>query len=396
MTATPTGTVGTVGTVARLAGVDLARGLAVFGMFAAHVGPDPDDGGAGVLFVLAQGRSSALFATLAGLSLALMTGRQRPLTGRASTQAGLRIAIRAAILLALGAALTLMDTGVKVILAYYGVYFLLALPLLRLSARALAAVSVTIAAVGPGLSYLLEAYLGLTGLDEAWADSDPLARLTDEGLAQLLISGNYPALTWMAYVTAGMALGRMDLTGLATRLRLAALGAGAVVLGYGGSALAQHLAGADPLTTRAWIDSPADSGPFPPDSPARLLVAAPHSDTSFEVVGNLGFVLLVLVAAVTAARATPRLVSPVVAVGAMSLTAYVAHLLVIDLADISTGRGAAAALLAFVVAMSAAAMLWRLWFRRGPLEYLMHQATALVPLESDRDRTRPATKPPNP
>src|SRR5688500_16087431 len=60
---------------ARLGGVDLARGLAVFGMFAAHVGPDPRDGGLiGPLMQLTHGRSSVLFAALAGLSLALITG----------------------------------------------------------------------------------------------------------------------------------------------------------------------------------------------------------------------------------------------------------------------------------------------------------------------------------
>jgi hypothetical protein len=30
--------------IARLAGIDFARGLAVFGMFAAHVGPTPEVG----------------------------------------------------------------------------------------------------------------------------------------------------------------------------------------------------------------------------------------------------------------------------------------------------------------------------------------------------------------
>ncbi|GAA4547868.1 hypothetical protein [Streptomyces collinus] len=49
--------------------MDLARGLAVFGMYAAHVGPDPAQGGvAGHLMELAHGRASALFAFLAGFS----------------------------------------------------------------------------------------------------------------------------------------------------------------------------------------------------------------------------------------------------------------------------------------------------------------------------------------
>lgn len=45
--------------VGRLIGLDLARGLAVFGMYAVHVGPAPSQGGViGFLMEPAQGRSS--------------------------------------------------------------------------------------------------------------------------------------------------------------------------------------------------------------------------------------------------------------------------------------------------------------------------------------------------
>jgi uncharacterized membrane protein len=57
-------------------GVDLARALAVFGMFAVHVGPieaAPGDVG-GWLRSLSEGRASALFAMLAGFSLMLIAG----------------------------------------------------------------------------------------------------------------------------------------------------------------------------------------------------------------------------------------------------------------------------------------------------------------------------------
>ncbi|MEK8171982.1 hypothetical protein NKH77_29430 [Streptomyces sp. M19] len=77
--------------VARLVGLDLARGLAVFGMYAAHVGPDPDRGGAvGWLMELSHGRSSALFAVLAGVSLVIIAGRRTPRTGRSGRQAAAR------------------------------------------------------------------------------------------------------------------------------------------------------------------------------------------------------------------------------------------------------------------------------------------------------------------
>src|SRR5690349_13078294 len=105
----------------RLIGIDLARGLAVFGMNSAHVGPDVTVGGpVGFLLETARGRSSALFALLAGFSLVIITGRPQPRTGTAGRQAVARIMIRAVVLVVLGYALTALDTGVDVILSFYG------------------------------------------------------------------------------------------------------------------------------------------------------------------------------------------------------------------------------------------------------------------------------------
>ncbi|HEY8589621.1 MAG TPA: hypothetical protein VIL55_08725, partial [Naasia sp.] len=55
----------------RIGGVDVARGVALLGMFVAHLLPGEGE-------TLADGRSSVLFATLAGVSLGLMTGGANP------------------------------------------------------------------------------------------------------------------------------------------------------------------------------------------------------------------------------------------------------------------------------------------------------------------------------
>ncbi|MGY2062520.1 heparan-alpha-glucosaminide N-acetyltransferase domain-containing protein, partial [Nocardia gipuzkoensis] len=66
---------GTRASAARLIGVDAARGLALIGMMAVHVLPDAtDDGDPTWSFTLFGGRASALFAVLAGVSVALLTG----------------------------------------------------------------------------------------------------------------------------------------------------------------------------------------------------------------------------------------------------------------------------------------------------------------------------------
>lgn len=67
----------------RLLGIDLARGLALIGMMAAHfmLSTTPELLNPTTWGGLVNGRSSILFATLAGVSLALTTGRTTPPTG---------------------------------------------------------------------------------------------------------------------------------------------------------------------------------------------------------------------------------------------------------------------------------------------------------------------------
>ncbi len=227
---------------ARLVGVDLARAVAVFGMFAVHVGPFnpfPTSGdGVGTWSVwLASGRASALFATLAGFSLVLIAGRLEPKTGLAGRQAKARIVIRAVILLVVGTALAMTDFGGAGILNFYAVYFLLALPLLRLRARALATIAVALALVTPQVAYALRALLSESTVNTI--DSyDPIARLSGVGVLDFLLTGFYPAITWMTFVVTGMALGRLDLASGAVRRRLAVVGPALIAFGYGVSWLA--------------------------------------------------------------------------------------------------------------------------------------------------------------
>ncbi len=60
-----------------------------------------------------------------------------------------RVLIRSAVLVALGYALTCLDTSVDVILAAYGTVFLLALPLYRLRADTLAVIAAATALYCP-------------------------------------------------------------------------------------------------------------------------------------------------------------------------------------------------------------------------------------------------------
>nr|WP_223006856.1 DUF418 domain-containing protein [Streptomyces roseirectus] len=371
----------------RLVGVDLARALAVFGMYIVHIGPplSATHGVGSWIRYIADGHSSVLFATLAGFSLMLIAGRREPKTGLAGRQARARIAIRAVILLALGTVMA-MEYGGVIILGFYGVYFLLALPLLRLSARTLALVAAGLAVVTPQLAFVLTSQLG-ESVQRSIDAHDPLKALSEVGVLDLLLTGFYPALTWMSFVVAGMALARMDLSAVAVQKRLAALGAGLVVGAYGLSLL---LAGKNALRSMAEDSGPSgasgavsmgDGSGVPQLPSSALLSAGPHSGTTFDIIGSVGVAILVVVAMTVLMDRLPRLrrlAKPVIAVGTMSLTAYVGHFVaqsVFSMSDASSTQQSWTPLLLFVLTAIVFAALWSRFFRRGPLEYLLNVAT---------------------
>ncbi len=348
--------------VDRIGGFDLARGLAVLGMFGAHLDIGTElTGDPSSWAAVVDGRSSILFATLAGVSIALLSGRARPAEGIDLVRARLRIAVRAAWVLAIGAVLEWLDTFVAIILGVYAVLFVLALPFLRWSPGRLFAAAGALAVVGPPLNTVLGQLLSVADAESHY-------------VAELLVTGTYPAMLWLAFVLVGMGIGRMD-TGAgaaagAGRARLAAAGAAAAVLGYGGGW----------TSTRLLADGVPSSGPEEGfASPvgevqaAWLSGAEPHSGTPFELVGSCGFAVLVIAGCLVAADALPLLTAPLRAVGALALSIYSAHIVVLwALIPLDPVRPQGVGLwLVFGVSALAGAGLWRWRLGRGPLERLL-------------------------
>ena len=130
-------------------------------MFATHILPlQAAAAGRRSTGLLADGRSSALFAVLAGVGVALSTGGpRRPADGRAHLAAAAGLLVRGLLVGLLGLWLVGFDSPVAVILAYYGLLFVVAAPLLRLPAAALARWRRCSCALAPVLSQLLRAGL---------------------------------------------------------------------------------------------------------------------------------------------------------------------------------------------------------------------------------------------
>lgn len=350
----------------RLAGVDVARGVALLGMMAVHVFPaERPDGSVTLVHQVASGRSSALFALLAGVGLSLLSRRAGP---------GLRrsVSVRAWLVALVGLLIGLLPSGLAVILVYYGVLFLVALPLLRLPTRVLAGLSLLFAVVGPVVSFLLRPSLperapGNPSLDLLF--TDPLGLVST-----LLVTGYYPVLVWTAYLCAGLAVGRLDLGSRVVQVRLA-LG-GAVLAGSALLASSLLLSWRGLAAITAASDGPVDVvgnqfGNVPTDTPWWLAVDAPHASTPPDVLHTTGTALLVLGVALLVAPLLGRVVRPLAALGAMTLTLYSVHVLVVALTE---GDRPGVLWLVQVVVFAVFAVLWLRAFPRGPLESVVASA----------------------
>ncbi|GAA3956896.1 heparan-alpha-glucosaminide N-acetyltransferase domain-containing protein [Gordonia caeni] len=270
-------------------GIDLARGLAVLGMFAAHLialpvlewsRPDTWSG-------LAAGRSSILFATVAGVSITLSRRSDSPQSDRL-------LAARALIIWLIGMALVLLGLPVHVILPAYGVLFVIAIGLVRLSDRGLWVVAAVCATAGPPIAALV---------NRAWPPGAGRPEAVDT--AAEMIGWHYPFVVWAAFLAVGVIVGRRLADGSLRAVRLVVLGAVLALVGYGP------------------IEAAAEHWSLP------VLSSDPHSSGIGEVVGSGGFVLAVIGLCSLVTRTRLRgLLLPLRAVGSMPLTAYTAHLVV--------------------------------------------------------------------
>jgi uncharacterized membrane protein len=360
---------------ARVTGVDLARGLALLGMFAVHVfDPYTDEGGT-LAGEVAAGRSAATFALIAGVSVAVLSGGRRVLHGRGRRAAAAGLAVRAVGIGAIGLLLGYADSGLDLILAYYAVFFLCMIPLIGLPPKALAALSAAFVLVGP-LVLVEAARLGLadSGAGELTFGTlvtDPLGLLS-----QVFLTGVYPVVTYMAYLCAGLAIGRLDLT--SRRLAVRLLGGGVALVAAAqivSHVLLYQLGDLDRLVTATGQDSAdllwdADQG----TTWGYLALAAPHSNTQLDLVNTVGSAMAVLGLSLLLTRlpVVERLLRPVRTAGTMTLTLYSAQALVLATGVFEDQPLALYALL--VVGALGGATAWQRRRPQGPLEELVARA----------------------
>jgi uncharacterized membrane protein len=364
---------------ARVIGVDVARGLALLGMIAVHIFDTlhRDDTPSKTQQVMA-GHALATFVLLAGVSLTFITKRSR--TGSLLPDAA-ALATRALIITLIGLALnSALDPDIEVILPYYGVMFLLAIPLLRRRSPVLIGISIGLVLLAP----LVVLASFTTNLPN---DEPTLAALIHpvELFSPLLVTGSYPIVAYMAFICVGMVIGRLDLSNRMVAVRLSV---GGVVLAAGSWLLStlilfqfgglEHLRAAAPLKV-----SPHDAQNiilWDPDTVASwwwLVERAPYATTPFRMVHDLGIAMawLGLCLLITRSRLARRALGPLAAAGAMTLTLYTAHVIVLEASPFLEDHPIQLFLVLAYLALSFAA-LWRQDGRQGPLEAHVTWASA--------------------
>ncbi|HCS62330.1 MAG TPA: hypothetical protein DIW46_13205 [Microbacterium sp.] len=402
-------------------GLDVARALALLGMIGAHVGTteelvllDPTTWGA-----LVHGRSSILFAVLAGVSIALMTGRDTVPTPERMPQIRLSLLGRGAAIFIIGLLLEMLNTPIAVILTVYGILYLIAIPFLRWSPQWLLIAAAVLAVAGPPLLSLVQSLLLMPmgpGLD-------------------LVLFGTYPVTVWMAFIFAGMALGRLRPERIRTAVVCLIVGVVLSIVGYGIGALAGGTSESDDsfssssssstsysddgvygvapdeidltgalcdkysdgyISCYPKVDSTAedldDTGydtmggwesyaesleSMPPleSMLTALTTAEAHSGGTAEILGSGGFALVIIALCLLLSRPVRWLLLPFAALGSMPLTAYSAHIVALF---VLAGPGGFLSgndtWLVMSVALMASCTLWALFFGRGPLERLVGRA----------------------
>jgi uncharacterized membrane protein len=372
----------------RIVGLDVARALALLGMMATHILVGIENGQLTTSQELAGGRASALFAVLAGVSLALMTGRSTPPRGRAWAAAAAGIAARAVVIALVGLLLGEVDSGIAVILTYYGVLFLLGTAFLGLRAPALAGLAAVWLVAAPVVSQLLRPELPPRQFESPSFDmlATPWQLLTE-----LTFTGYYPAVPWLAYLLAGMAIGRMDLRRWRTVLGILLTGGATAVASTWLSARLLERPGVMDTLDRTFtgpggqptLELTLDHGLYgstPTGSWWWLAVDAPHTATPFDLAHTIGSSLLVIGVCLAVVMLVPRVLPSVLAVvfgaGAMTLTLYSLHVFSRS-PDVWDGSSTGTYVAQVVLVLGIGA-LYRLLGRSGPLERAVTAAGTVV------------------
>lgn len=340
----------------RVPGVDLARGFALLAVFIAHTAPVDTYSPLALRWLQISDHVAApLFTLLLGISAGLAWQSSGSGDSRAFRRS---FALRGVSLIVLGILAGFIGAAIIPILHYLGVVSLLLLPLFTLRARWLLALAAGMTVVSAALmpvvgSTRMELIIhALTTPETAWFDNT-IAML----LGFCFSDYGYRVSGLLVFALVGLAIARIGFAGRRP-LGIALAGAGLVAVAVAGYALT------------GWS-------------------LAPYSGTAAELMKATGLACLAL-AACCGLSSTPltRILTPMSALGTLTLTFYLAHILVLGIWARTTSApdDSWPMVLALCAGSLLGAWLLRRRWRHGPAEWLV--ATISRPRTIARARAR--------
>ncbi len=349
----------------RLEGLDIARALAVLGMMLVNYKlafeVSTSDANYGLLALL-EGRAAAVFLTLAGIGIGLMTAKGRLLESLdLRRQYRSTLIKRSLFLWVVGLLLFQVFQWPADILHYYGAYMLLILPVLYLRPKYLLSLAFVIALAASALQLTLDYTQGWNFATFVYKDFWTIQGFT----RHLFFNGFHPILPWMAFLLVGLALSYGLLTSVVPRRKLLLFTLGSAITLEVISAIAIQFVG--------------------PQSPyVPMLMTKPMPPTLFYVAASSSWAVSFIIICIELCTALPstgfinNIKISLIRSGQMALSHYVFHsAVVLTLAESMNILQPQSSL--FVVSLSLGlyvimvlfAHFWIQRFKRGPLELIM-------------------------
>jgi uncharacterized protein len=354
----------------RIDAYDRARAIAIIGMIFVNLdklisvlGLEPRWIDTVIEFI--TGRAAVLFVMLAGFGLVQSYGRTSP--GKESVLRN-RMIVRAVLLGILGG--FLMNVWPADILHYYTAFILFGVRLLDQETSRLFRIFIVMIGISVPLCTLAAYHYEGGEFLEALHDLGLLSMMFD----YLFLGGYYNLFPWACFFLLGMLAGRIETR--IDRRHYLWVAAGCCLFTIAVESLV------------AVLDSDAVAGWFGDDeSPLRRALtvseAFPVTPLFFFSSAASCMTLLAMLRLLPEPRREPGCPAPLVVFGRMSLTFYIAHILIgtayshwIDERyGLATSGQALFFAIGFIVAGILFAMVWSRYFSRGPLEMVMNTMT---------------------
>lgn len=353
----------------RIIGFDIARAFAIFGMVIVNfkIAQNAVTGNEFLLWFasLFEGRASALFVVLAGIGITFLTNKSDQSNDGSLINKSQKILIkRGFLLIAIGLAYT--PIWPADILHFYGFYFLVAATLISINDRNLLIAAATTMLLFPLMMLIFDYEHGWD-----WTSLTYHGFWTLDGMVRhIFFNGFHPVFPWCALLLLGIWLGRQDLSDTKVRNKLLILSA--IIWAITETTFAalktifQHYNVLEmPAEELDFILSTSIIPPLP-----QYIIAA----------GSLAVVIIILCLNFGQRFSDNRLAIWLYNTGQLSLTLYVAHVIIgmatleaIGRLENQTIECSLISTFIFCASGVIFSVLWLKYFKTGPLEWLFRK-----------------------